>query len=443
MRFRLRSRRDGRPSGTARLPWRPVMLALAGVSTLLVAHHANGALVRRDGSDDPAIAIALARLEVEHERSIARRIEGKLEAMQLERQALTADRRAMLAAIERLKQMLDAVHADKRALEGERAGIDKRVGDLDEALQAASVALVRQERQASSGDREEKTLGLRAWIATLGSKRALARQQQAAMRKSGENLAGRGAAMERSLKALGLSMAQLDRQLEPRLGVRHFQDLLLTRQEWKLLAAEKRLRTVRQQVWMAADDRERRRREHPSAGALAVIVADVGASHPDDSADESGSGAGDQRLAALADGDGERSFGGGPSIQLDALPIQGRILHKFGEHDGVRMSSGITIAGEAGDEVIAPVGGRVVFSGAFKDYGLLLIIDHGNEYHTLLTGFDEIDAAEGDIVRAGQKVGRLAQRQDSNPRLYLELRSRGIPVNPLPWLAARSDKVRG
>ncbi|MEZ5835204.1 MAG: hypothetical protein R3D03_05685 [Geminicoccaceae bacterium] len=85
----------------------------------------------------------------------------------------------------------------------------------------------------------------------------------------------------------------------------------MTRQEWKLLSAEKRLRTVRQHVWMAADDRERRRREHPSAGALAVIVADVEASHPDDSADESGSGAGDQRLAALADGDDERSFGGG------------------------------------------------------------------------------------------------------------------------------------
>ncbi|MEZ5835203.1 MAG: hypothetical protein R3D03_05680 [Geminicoccaceae bacterium] len=88
------------------------------------------------------------------------------------------------------------------------------------------MALVRQEQQASSGDREEKTLGLRAWIATLGSKRALAEQQQAAMRKSGENLA-EDVAPRWSVPSRppGLSMAQLDRQLEPRLGVRHFQDL--------------------------------------------------------------------------------------------------------------------------------------------------------------------------------------------------------------------------
>jgi len=32
---------------------------------------------------------------------------------------------------------------------------------------------------------------------------------------------------------------------------------------------------------------------------------------------------------------------------------------------------------------------------------------------------------------------------DTTPRLYLELRHNGQPINPLPWLATRDEKVSG
>jgi len=93
--------------------------------------------------------------------------------------------------------------------------------------------------------------------------------------------------------------------------------------------------------------------------------------------------------------------------------------------------------------VAAPEGGREVFAGGFKSYGLLLIIEHQREYHTLLWGFSKLDVETGDRVRTGQIVGVMAADVEGPPELHVEVRRNGRPVNPLPWLAASSNKVRG
>ena len=96
-----------------------------------------------------------------------------------------------------------------------------------------------------------------------------------------------------------------------------------------------------------------------------------------------------------------------------------------------------------GQRVAASQDGRVVFADAFKDYGLLLIIEHGSEYHTLLWGFAKLQVAVGDEVRDGEILGVMDVIDGVPPRLGLEFRWRGRPVNPLPWLAGSSSKVRG
>jgi septal ring factor EnvC (AmiA/AmiB activator) len=93
--------------------------------------------------------------------------------------------------------------------------------------------------------------------------------------------------------------------------------------------------------------------------------------------------------------------------------------------------------------VAAPEDGRVVFASAFKSYGLLLIIEHDSEYHTLLWGFSRLDVEAGDRVDTGQIVGVMGESGPEPPKLHVELRRHGRPVNPLPWLAASSSKVRG
>ena len=84
----------------------------------------------------------------------------------------------------------------------------------------------------------------------------------------------------------------------------------------------------------------------------------------------------------------------------------------------------------------------MVFAGPFKGYGQLLIIDHGEGYHSLLAGLDRIDAQLGNPVLAGEPVGTMSDTGEA-PVLYVEFRRNNEPVNPLPWLAARKGNIRG
>ena len=83
-----------------------------------------------------------------------------------------------------------------------------------------------------------------------------------------------------------------------------------------------------------------------------------------------------------------------------------------------------------------------MFAGPFRGYGQILIIAHGDGYHSLLAGLDRVDSSVGQWLVAGEPVGTMAEGEDK-PRLYLELRHDDQPINPLPWLATRVEKVNG
>ena len=72
-----------------------------------------------------------------------------------------------------------------------------------------------------------------------------------------------------------------------------------------------------------------------------------------------------------------------------------------------------------------------------------MIIDHGDGYHTLLAGMARIDMTVGQRVSTGEPVGLMGNDGGNRPILYVELRRKGQPINPLPWLASRKDKVSG
>lgn len=126
------------------------------------------------------------------------------------------------------------------------------------------------------------------------------------------------------------------------------------------------------------------------------------------------------------------------------FPTDGRILTRFGA-EGVdrKVQKGMTFAAAPGAEVVAPASGRVAFAGPFRGYGLLLIVEHANGYHTLLAGLDRIETETGRHVASGEAVGAMGRPQNGTPNLYLELRKNGQPVNPLPWLTAGKRKVSG
>ena len=128
-----------------------------------------------------------------------------------------------------------------------------------------------------------------------------------------------------------------------------------------------------------------------------------------------------------------------------SLPARGPVVTRFGERSALGLrSQGISVATRVGAQVVAPYDGRIVFAGQFRRYGQLLIIAHGEGYHTLLAGFSSIDGVVGQWLLAGEPVGKMSQQESQRkPELYIELRQDGEPINPLPWLAATETKVSG
>jgi len=123
-------------------------------------------------------------------------------------------------------------------------------------------------------------------------------------------------------------------------------------------------------------------------------------------------------------------------------PAVGRLIKAYGIPTGTGLTTkGITLATRANAQVVAPYDGRVVYSGPFRAYGQLLIIDHGEGYHTLISGMTRIDSLVGQWLLAGEPVGVMGAPRKGKPSLYLEIRKQGQPINPKPWLANRKRRA--
>jgi septal ring factor EnvC (AmiA/AmiB activator) len=128
---------------------------------------------------------------------------------------------------------------------------------------------------------------------------------------------------------------------------------------------------------------------------------------------------------------------------LVVFPASGRLMRRYGDADELGVASkGLTLETRAGAQVVAPFDGRIEFAGQFRGYGQILIIEHGGGYHSLLAGLERVEGTVGQWLVAGEPVGTMGQAS-GQPRLYLELRHNGQPINPLPWLATHDEKVSG
>ena len=95
------------------------------------------------------------------------------------------------------------------------------------------------------------------------------------------------------------------------------------------------------------------------------------------------------------------------------------------------MHRGIDIANRLGAPVLAGSRGIVVYAGKMKDYGYLVEIEHGYGYRTRYGHMSAITIAVGDVVEAGQMVGRVGSSgRSTGPHLHYEVRRNSQALNP-------------
>jgi len=120
-------------------------------------------------------------------------------------------------------------------------------------------------------------------------------------------------------------------------------------------------------------------------------------------------------------------------------PANGSIAIPYGSHRDPRFNTPVFRNGiyikTNDDTVTAVYGGKVVFADWFKGYGNLVIINHGEGYHTLYANLSETFLKVGDIIKVKEAVGRVGDSGLLNaPSLYFEVRYKGRPLDPAQWL---------
>ncbi|WP_370178104.1 murein hydrolase activator EnvC [Alteriqipengyuania sp.] len=115
------------------------------------------------------------------------------------------------------------------------------------------------------------------------------------------------------------------------------------------------------------------------------------------------------------------------------LPVDGRTLRGFGSVDskGAR-SEGLLIRAGAGAQVVTPAPGRVAFSGPFRGYDRIVIIEHPNGWTSLITGLARSDVNVGDTLAEGAPLGVAPP---DGGAIGFELRLGGRSANPLDHLS--------
>jgi septal ring factor EnvC (AmiA/AmiB activator) len=84
---------------------------------------------------------------------------------------------------------------------------------------------------------------------------------------------------------------------------------------------------------------------------------------------------------------------------------------------------------------VAPA--RVAFADHYDDYGLTVILDHGDHYYSVYAGLGIVDVRTGDNVPQNFRIGTIrpeGSAQHASPALYFEIRRGAETVDPSPWL---------
>jgi septal ring factor EnvC (AmiA/AmiB activator) len=382
--------------------------------------------------------------------------------------------------LEKIKQELKSVAAERRQLEGQRGDASRQLRDADEKVGQSNRTL--RETMARLGQDQATLVELKqrrgVMQASLGTRReALARLLRAAYAQRGDAPLKALLAQDRVADSSRLLAYHryLQKDRAQRIATLTAELRAIDTVESEITARQAQLDSARQQQRSQLGQLEQDRR------ARAALMAQIDAQYQDRSSREKALGRDAkgleqllrklriaaareaQRKAATAAkaakaargaasstkpgssaGVGTRptakatKVASAPALQVGGLgwPVSGALLAGYGGTmpDG-RSSDGLLIGAGAGSPVKAVAAGQVVYAEWMTGYGLLMIVDHGNGYMSLYAHNDALLKDVGAAVKGGESVGTVGSSGgQGRPALYFELRRNGQPVNPSTWL---------
>jgi len=125
-------------------------------------------------------------------------------------------------------------------------------------------------------------------------------------------------------------------------------------------------------------------------------------------------------------------------------PVSGSVITFFGQEikgkfDSSTISNGIDIIVKKDTDIKAVYDGKIIHSGYLRGYGNLMIIDHGQQYFSLISRAAVFNKKDGTKVETGEIIGKTG---DGDPLygegLHFEIRKGSTPEDPLLWLKKNS-----
>jgi len=123
------------------------------------------------------------------------------------------------------------------------------------------------------------------------------------------------------------------------------------------------------------------------------------------------------------------------------LPSDGEQTSGFGYRrdplmpDSLQSHFGLDFSGHIGDSIKTTADGVVRLAGFNGGYGNCLIITHSNGFETLYGHMSKILVQEGNLVKAGDKIGLVGSTgRSTGPHVHYEVLLNGRQVNPARYL---------
>ncbi|HQB84322.1 MAG TPA: M23 family metallopeptidase, partial [Candidatus Rifleibacterium sp.] len=129
-----------------------------------------------------------------------------------------------------------------------------------------------------------------------------------------------------------------------------------------------------------------------------------------------------------------------PGSKVLLRPVIGRVSSLFGRRKHPSRNSwhfhtGVDIVVPRGTPISSSQGGKVTYAGWRRGYGLVVVVDHGNNIETAYAHCSKIAVKVGQSVNAGQRIAYVGNTGvATGSHLHFEVRRNGSVQNPFRFL---------